>query len=161
MQDSLLTGIEAIQAILAPALGISATALLLLSLQNRYSLVINRIRLLNEERRKYLHMVAGNIELGYDENLRHINVMNQIPKMLSRCREVRNAILFIQFSILLFVATSVFIALNLFVTSSVIKYLPLVSFVTALLFVLIGVAFSARDVWNSHRVTEIDVKADE
>jgi len=161
MQDTLISGIEAIQAILAPALGISATALLLLSLQNRYSLVISRIRLLNEERRKYLHMLAGNIELGYDENLRHINVMNQIPKMLSRCREVRNAILFLQFSILLFVGASVFIALNLFVTSAVIRYLPLLSFILALLFVLAGVAFSARDVWSSYRVAEIDVKADE
>jgi hypothetical protein len=48
MQHAPATAIEAIQAILAPALGISAVGLLLLGLYNRYSNIINRIRSLNE-----------------------------------------------------------------------------------------------------------------
>ena len=161
MEETLTGGIQAIQAILAPALGISATALLLLSLQNRYSLIINRIRLLNEERREFSLKLVEKNELGYNENIRHISVLNQIQKMLERCREVRNAIILIQISILLFVATSVFIALSLFVHSTLLGYLPLLSFVTGMIFVLAGVTFSARDVLNSYKVTEIEVKADE
>jgi uncharacterized membrane protein YdcZ (DUF606 family) len=161
MEENLITGIQAIEAILAPALGISATALLLLSLQNRYSLIINRIRLLNEERRRYSHKLVEKSSLDYDENVRHISVLNQIQKMLERCRDVRNAILFIQGSILLFVLTSVFIALNLFISTSWINYLPLLTFVTGMVMVLGGILFSARDVLNSYRITEIEVKADE
>ena len=161
MEDTLITGVEAIQAILAPALGISATALLLLSLQNRYSLIINRIRLLNEERRRYSLKLVEKSELGYNENIRYISVMNQIQKMLARCRDVRNSILFIQGSILLFVLTSVFIAVNLFVSSKFLRHLPLLLFAAGMLLVLAGVLFSARDVLNSYRITEIEVKADE
>ena len=161
MQDHLITGIQAIEAILAPALGISATALLLLSLQNRYSLIINRIRLLNEERRRYSHKLVEKSSLDYDENVRHISVLNQIQKMLERCRDVRNAILCIQGSILLFVFTSVLIAFNLFVSWSWLPYLPMLVFVSGMVMVLAGVLFSARDVLNSYRITEIEVKADE
>lgn len=161
MEDSLITGIEAIQAILAPALGISATALLLLSLQNRFSLVINRIRLLNQERRRYSLELVEKGELSYSDNMRHISVMNQIQKMLARCRDVRNAILFVQGSILLFVLTSVAIALNLFISSRFLRHLPLVIFAFGMLLVLAGVVFSAKDVINSYRITEIEVKAEE
>lgn len=161
MEDTLITGVEAIQAILAPALGISATALLLLSLQNRYSLVINRIRLLNEERRRYSLKLVEKSELNYNENIRYMSVMNQIQKMLARCRDVRNSILFIQGSILLFVLTSVFIAVNLYVSSKFLRSLPLLIFAAGMLFVLAGVLFSARDVLNSYKITEIEVKADE
>jgi hypothetical protein len=161
MQEPLTSGIQAIQAILAPALGISATALLLLSLQNRYSLVINRIRLLNEERRDLSVKLVEKNELSYSDNIRHISVVNQLQKMLERCREVRNAIILIQISILLFVATSVFIAINLFIKSIFLGYLPLLLFVIGMIFVLAGVTFSSRDVLNSYKVAEIEVKADE
>jgi uncharacterized membrane protein YdcZ (DUF606 family) len=161
MENSLITGIEAIQAILAPALGISATALLLLSLQNRYSLVINRIRLLNEERRRYSLQLIEKNELGYSENTRLISVMNQIQKMLARCRDVRNAILFVQGSILLFVLTSVAIAVNLFISSRFLRHLPLIIFALGMLLVLAGVIFSAKDVINSYRITELEIKAEE
>ena len=48
MPEPTVTAIQAIQAILAPALGISAVGLLLLGLTNRYSNIVNRIRLLND-----------------------------------------------------------------------------------------------------------------
>jgi len=161
MEDSLITGIQAIQAILAPALGISATALLLLGLQNRYSLIINRMRLLNEERRRYSSKLAQKTDLEYSENIRHMSVLSQIHKMMVRCKEVRNAILLIQGSILLFVLTSVFIALNLFISTPLVRSLPLFSFVAGMILVLAGVIFSARDVYSSYRIAEIEVNADD
>ena len=44
--------VEVIQLMLAPGLMISACGLLLLGVNNKYSLVVNRIRLLNDEKRK-------------------------------------------------------------------------------------------------------------
>ena len=46
--------VQIIQLMLAPGLMISACGLLLLGMNNKYSLIVNRIRLLNEERRKEL-----------------------------------------------------------------------------------------------------------
>jgi hypothetical protein len=161
MTDSIITGIEAIQAILAPALGISATALLLLSLQNRFSSVINRIRLLNDERRTYNIRIANKVELDYNEKMRDISVRNQIDRSFSRCRDVRNSILFIQGSILLFVLTSVFISINLFVSSGFLRIFPVIIFVAGMVFVLIGVMYSAKDVFNSYKIANIEVTAEE
>jgi hypothetical protein len=156
--DTIVTGI---QAILAPALGISATALLLLGLQNRYSSIINRIRLLNEEKREYSHRFVEKSDMDYSENMRYLSVLNQIEKLFDRCRDVRNSILYIQGSILLFVLTSVSIALNLFFSDILIRNLPLILFSLGMLLVLAGVIYSAKDVVNSYRITEIEVKADE
>ncbi len=47
--------VQLIQGMLAPGLMISACGLLLLGMNNKYSLVVNRIRLLNEEKRKIFH----------------------------------------------------------------------------------------------------------
>ena len=58
MQEAPVTAIQAIQAILAPALGISAVGLLLLALMNRYSTIVNRIRLLNDEKRRFARHLA-------------------------------------------------------------------------------------------------------
>jgi uncharacterized membrane protein YdcZ (DUF606 family) len=160
MTDTFTTGIQAIQAILAPALGISATALLLLSMQNRYSLIINRIRLLNEERRRYYTKIANNEEPGHYEHMRYSSISSQINKLFQRCKELRNAILFIQGSILLFVITSILIALNIFYTSEFLRALPLILFSAGMIFVLVGIIYSATDVYNSYKVTEIEVKGD-
>ena len=51
--------VQLIQGMLAPGLMISACGLLLLGMNNKYSLVVNRIRLLNEEKRKIFHHGKG------------------------------------------------------------------------------------------------------
>lgn len=161
MNDAILDGIQAIQAILAPALGISATALLLLSMHNRYSLLINRLRLLTEERRRYYAKIARNEEPGAYEQFRFNSIANQIEKLFVRCKELRNSILYIQGSILLFVVTSLLIALNMFYTSKLLRALPLIIFSIGMIFVLIGVLYSATDVINSYKVAKIEVKGEE
>jgi hypothetical protein len=161
MNEPIISGITAIQAILAPALGISATALLMLSIQNRYSLVINRIRLLNEERRRFNIKLTEKAELFYTEQIRFSSVQNQIEKIFHRCKELHNAILFMQFSIMLFVLSSLSIAMNLFVSSDFLRTLPVIFFSVGMIFVLIGIIYSALDVINSFKVAKIEVKGDE
>ena len=161
MTDSIISGIEAIQAILAPALGISATALIMLSLSNRYSLTINRIRLLNEERRRYTLKLTEKSELSYTENIRLTNVISQLDKLLIQCRELRNSVVLMQIAIMLFVLSSLSIAVNLFTSSGFLRNLPVLFFSVGMISVLIGISFSAVDVVKSFKVARLEVKGDE
>jgi Protein of unknown function (DUF2721) len=155
-----LTAIEAIQAILAPALGISAVGLLLLGLYNRYSNIINRIRMLNEERRRYVKLMAEDKELSYTDNIRYMSISNQGEGLLVRSRIVRNAILSLQVAVGLFVLTSVAIAVNIFFESDFMRNLPLVLFVTGMLFLFVGVLWAAVEVHRSYKIVLLEAKAD-
>lgn len=161
MEDTLVTGIQAIQAILAPALGISATALLMLSLTNRYSMIINRVRLLNDERRRFVTKITAKPELEYHEQMRYASVQRQIQKLFERCKDLRNAILFMLAAIISFVLSSITIAVNIFISSSFLRTLPVIIFSLGMLLVLVAVLFSARDIYKAFRVTQIEVNADE
>lgn len=161
MQDPPVTAIQAIQALLAPAVGISAVGLLLLALNNRYSVIINRIRLLNEERRRYLKLLATGKDLEYADNVRFMSISTQTKELLLRSRLVRNAILSMQGAIAFFVLTSVGIGVNLVVTNGFLQVLPLGIFVLGMLLVFVGVLFAAREVHRSFKSVLLEVKAED
>jgi hypothetical protein len=161
MPENPLDPILAIQSMLAPALGISAVGLLLLGLNNRYSIIINRIRLLNEERRKYLRYLQQHDSLEYADNIRFMSVTNQSNELLIRSRLVRNAILSLQSAIALFVLASVTIGVNLFVAAPAMKIIPLWIFVLAMVGVFLGVIYAAREVYRSYRIVLLEAKADD
>ncbi|MBP1657513.1 MAG: hypothetical protein H6Q31_2114 [Bacteroidetes bacterium] len=161
MSENPLDPILAIQSMLAPALGISAVGLLLLGLNNRYSIIINRIRLLNEERRKYLRYLQQHDSLEYADNIRFMSVTNQSNELLIRSRLVRNAILSLQSAIALFVLASVTIGVNLFVAAPAMKIIPLWIFVLAMVGVFLGVIYAAREVYRSYRIVLLEAKADD
>ncbi len=95
---------------LAPGLMISACGLLLLGMNNKYSLVVNRIRLLNEERRRYLS--KHDKEFKYEENVRIESLSTQITSLVLRVRLVRNAVFSYSVAVGIFVLTSLFIGIN-------------------------------------------------
>jgi hypothetical protein len=149
-----------IQAILAPALGISATGLLLLGLTNRYSSMVSRIRLLNEEKRKFMNLIIEKRELLYTENVRFASVTKQIKDLLFRSRLARNAILCIQTAIILFVLTSVIIGINIFFSNNTVETVALMIFLFGMIFVLIGIIFASWEVYNSYKIAVLEVKAE-
>ena len=161
MNDIPLNPLLAIQGMLAPALGISAVGLLLLGLNNRYSILVNRIRLLNEERRKYLRHLQQHDHLEYGDNIRFMSISNQSTELLIRSRLVRNAILSMQTAIALFVLTSVLIGVTLLVSADMMKILPLAGFVCGMLCVLSGILFAGREVHRSYRIVLLEVKGDD
>ncbi len=61
--------VEVTQLKLAPGLMISACGLLLLGMNNKYSIVVNRIRVLNDEKRKLLVRIE-NSETALWDNVR-------------------------------------------------------------------------------------------
>lgn len=160
MPQTPATAIEAIQAILAPALGISAVGLLLLGLYNRYSNIINRIRSLNEERRRFMKLIAEDTELSYTDNVRYMSISNQGKELLVRSRYVRNAILCLQLAVGLFVLTSVAIAINIIVVSDLVRNLPLFLFITGMLSVFFGVLWAALEVHRSYKIVLLEAKVD-
>jgi hypothetical protein len=160
MPNAPATAIEAIQAILAPALGISAVGLLLLGLYNRYSNIINRIRSLNEEHRRYMKLLGEDKDLSYTDNIRHMSIASQLKELLVRSRFVRNAILFLQLAIGLFVLASVAIAANIFLASDLLRKLPLLMFVTGMLSLFLGVVWAALEVYRSYKIVLLETKVD-
>ena len=156
-----MTATEAILSMLAPALAISADALLLLSMQNRYSLIIARIRQLNAEKRRYSLEILEKGELPAPESVRLQSVLEQLDVLLLRGRYVRNTVSLIQLSILLFILTSGAIGLNLLVGGAFLRLLPLLLFVGGMGLVFAAVLFSFSEVRRAYSVIEFEVKSEE
>jgi hypothetical protein len=161
MGQTPLAAIQAIQAILAPALGISAVGLLLLALNSRYSTIVNRIRLLNDEKRRFHKMITENTPLNYSENARYHSIRSQTEGLLMRSRLVRNAILSFQFGVALFVVTSVTIGLSFFMTADAVPTITLILFEGGMICVLVGILYAGLEITRSFRIVLIEVNAEE
>jgi len=161
MQEVPVTAIQAIQAILAPALGISAVGLLLLALMNRYSTIVNRIRLLDDEKRRFTSHLAEKGDLTYTDNARYMSIRKQIDELLVRSGLVRNAILSMQTAVAMFVLSSIAIGLNLVVSSDAFRILPLIVFIIGMTGILVGIVFSGIEVHRSFKIVLLEAKAEE
>jgi len=153
--ETIIEAIQAIQAILAPAVMITGVALLLLTFNARHSSLVNRIRLLDDEERELLRRRP---KLDKIETLRLKSIKNQLDLLLSRLLYVRNGMLCLLLAATFFVLTSFSIGLAYFsasigLTQTMINF----TFVPGMLLVLIGVLFLAIEVHISYRVIEIEV----
>lgn len=151
--------IQVIQLMLAPGLMISACGLLLLGMNNKYSLVVNRIRLLNEERRRVLTRV-GERELTYEENVRLESISLQIDKLTLRVKLVRNAVLSYTIAVALFVITSLLIGIQYFAVLNF-NVLITIIFLLGMLSVLAGVLYAAYETKEGYNIIQLEVKIDE
>ncbi len=156
-----LTVTQAIQAILSPAVMISSSAFFLSGLNARHSTLVNRVRLLNDEKRKLVKELVRHGELEYTENVRFISIKNQLDILVRRVWYIRNAMLCHIIAAMFFVLTSFMIALNIFFKTSFIRETPLYLFIVGLFFVFLGVCFLGLDVLTSYRVILIEVKGEE
>ena len=153
--DNILEAIQAIQAILAPAVMITGIALLLLTLNARHSSLVNRIRLLNDEERELLKK-RGKLSKLDDTRLKSIR--NQIELLLPRLLYIRNGMLCHLLAALFFVLTSFSIGLGYFSVSTFITQTIInVTFVAGMFLVLLGVAFLAVEILVSYRVIVVEV----
>lgn len=156
-----ITVTQAIQAILSPAVMISSSAFFLSGLNARHSTLVNRVRLLNDEKRKLIKELVKSGELEYTENVRFLSIKNQLDILVRRVWYIRNAMLCHIIAAIFFVLTSFTIGLNIFFGTSFIRELPLYLFIAGLFFVFSGVCFLGIDVLTSYRVVLIEVKGEE
>src|SRR5690606_28287642 len=152
--------VEIIQLMLAPGIMISACGLLLLGMNNKYSLVVNRIRLLNEERRKTVHKTDSN-EFKYHENVRLESISLQISKLVYRVGLVRNAVLCYTVAVALFVLTFLSIRIGFLFDITKLSSLITFEFMLGMVSVLCGVIFAAYETYKGYEIVNFEVKIDE
>lgn len=142
---------QAINGILAPAIMISASALIMLALQGKYSQLIDRLRLLNDERRTMKQAPQSSQQ-------RFENVVEQIEAILLRARLVRNSIMSLYLAITLFVISSIVIGVRLTLGIKVPIQPSLIVFMIGMLFVLSGVLYALRDIGSAYKVAQLEVR---
>jgi hypothetical protein len=145
--------VQLIQGMLAPGLMISACGLLLLGMNNKYSLVVNRIRLLNEEKRKIFHQL--NID-EIDSN-RLSNIELQISHLIGRISLVRNAVFSYSLAVALFIVSSVLIGLTIKKNTPGFDWLIVAFFYAGMFAVFVGIVFAAIEVWKGYRIVKIEI----
>lgn len=156
--------VDVIQLMLAPGIMISACGLLLLGINNKYSLVVNRIRLLTEERRRLFSKV-GDRDLTYEETMRLESISIQLKRSTERVKIVRDAVLSYTTAVALFVLTSLFIGLQYIVGedkfSTGFTYTITILFLLGMISVLVGVIFAGNEIRKGFEIIQYEVKIDE
>jgi hypothetical protein len=145
--------VHLIQGMLAPGLMISACGLLLLGMNNKYSLVVNRIRLLNEEKRKIFHQV----KIEEIDRSRLSNIELQISHLISRISLVRNAVFGYSLAVALFIVSSVLIGVTINKNSPGFDWLIVAFFYAGMFAVFVGIVFAAIEVWKGYRIVKIEI----
>jgi hypothetical protein len=152
--------VQIIQLMLAPGLMISACGLLLLGMNNKYSLVVNRVRLLNEERRRFLIKNKGK-ESGYEENIRLESISQQLTALLIRVKLVRNAVLSYTLAVAFFVLNSLSIGLQFASARIELTELIITLFLLGMISVLIGIIYAGYETKKGFDIIHLEVKIDE
>ena len=145
--------VSLIQAMLAPGIMISACGLLLLGMNNKYSLIVNRIRLLKEEKRKLFDKEGVNDS----ESNRLSNIELQISHLIHRISMVRNAVFSYSLAVALFIVSSVLIGLTINSKASAYDWLIMSFFYAGMFAVFIGIIFAAIEVWKGYRIVKIEI----
>ena len=159
-KDLTLNALQIIQLMVAPAVMISACGLLLLGMNNRYSLVVNRIRLLNEEKRHIMNKI-GEHQSSTDDNIRLESIATQLYALVFRVKLVRNAVLSYTSAVALFVVTSLLFGISSFLALGKLNYIILLSFLFGMISVLVGVFFAGLEIKKGYDIISYEVKAHE
>ena len=135
--------INLIQAMLAPGIMISACGLLILGMNNKYSLVVNRIRLLDDEKRKMKAIISERNYTNIEHSRTHsINI--QLLKFNFRLKLVRNAVVSYSLAVAMFIIASLFIGLKMAFENQKLEVIVVLFFLTGMLLVLAGVLFAQK-----------------
>ena len=160
MDQLTLNALQIIQLMVAPAVMISACGLLLLGINNKYSLVVNRIRILNEEKRN-LTTKMGESQPSTETNIRLESTAVQITALVYRARLVRNSVLSYTAAVALFILTSLFLGVSSFLSIGKLNYFIISAFLLGMLFVLVGVFFAGFETKKGYDIISYEVKAHE
>ena len=158
--DQSLDASRVIQLMLSPAVMISACGLFLLGANNKYSSVLNRIRLINDEKRR-LVIKAADREFTPEENLRLESTARQLKELSLRARLVRDSVLSYTTAAALFVVSSVLIGAALFQGVEGLHYLSTAVFLLGMLMVFVGVVFGVLESRKGFDIVQLEINAEE
>jgi hypothetical protein len=152
-----MTVVEIIQSMLSPGIMISACALLLLGMNNKYSLVVNRIRALDEENRKLKLLESeGKISNNQEHRLKSIAV--QTDKLAYRIILIRNAVLFYSIGVAFFIISCLTIGLSFVLKDINIDLLVIVMFLLGMMAVLSGIILAYREAIKGYEIIKIEIQ---
>jgi len=137
---------------------ITGVALLLLTFNARHSALVNRIRLLDDEKRELSKKLPPSKRHEFISEVRLKSIKNQLNLLLPRLAYVRNGMLCHLFAVLFFVVTSFLIGLEHFSTSTSLTQTAInLTFTLGMILVLLGVAFLALEISVSYKVIVVEV----
>lgn len=150
------TSVDLIQAMLAPGIMISACGLLLLGTNNKYSLVVNRIRVLEEEKRRMVSQKRTQT-LNEEQSKRLNSIQMQVERFAFRVKLVRNTVFFYTLGVAFFILASLSIGGDFFLKDLELQSLSVTLFLMGMVSVLIGVSHAAREVWKGYEIVKIEI----
>lgn len=148
-----VNAVEFIQAMLAPGIMISACGLLILGMNNKYSLIINRVRLLDDELRRLAYPEK---ELPTHQKERMQNVSEQLALFHRRVFFVRNTVILYSVAVAFFILTSVLIGVEIG-TGIGLQSVLMVVFLLGMLSVLAGIVFAVMEVVRGYRIVSLEL----
>lgn len=160
LENLKFNAVQIIQLMLAPAVMINACGLLLLGINNKFSNVVNRIRLLNDEKRK-LTIKVGDKTPETEEIVRLESISKQITSLVIRGNLVKNSVLSFIVAIALFVFTSLLIGVLSLLTIAQMNFLIIVSFLLGMIAVFTGTVFMGLEAKRGYEIILFEVKAHE
>ncbi|MBI5217676.1 MAG: DUF2721 domain-containing protein [Bacteroidia bacterium] len=152
-----LSTVNIIQAMLAPGIMISACGLLLLGVNSKYSLVISRIRLLDEEKRK-LTALSKKQAITPDEEARLKSITHQIPKLVHRFDLIRNIVISYAVAVSFFIVASFAIGIHLICDARFSTYIAIALFLAGMVSVLVGIFHAAMEAIRGHEILIIEIE---
>ena len=145
-----------IQAMLAPGIMISACGLLLLGMNNKYSLVVSRIRALADEKRKLITPPKhGNLNQVEENRLQKINT--EIELFAFRVVLVKKAVTSYYIAVAFFIFASLLIGLNFISDMKITYIIALFSFLSGMISVVIGVYYAAKEIKKGLEIVKIEM----
>jgi polyferredoxin len=148
-----------IQAIIAPVVMVTASAILVGGCLQRYSEISSRMRALTSERLDLLRGVDA--EPARADALtaeRFHQIDRQLPELLRRHNRVRHAVVALYLSVLVFVVSMFVIALaRLAPASKLVVDVALLVFLAGTAVMLVGVVLTAMEVRISHLTVQYEV----
>ena len=167
LADQSIDASRIIQLMISPAVMISACGLLLLGANNKYSSVVNRIRLINDEKRRLILKTADR-SFTPEESLRLESTARQLNDLSIRAKLVRNSVLSYTTAAAFFVITSLLIRIALFLEDPAtgkgpveIHYISTAAFLIGMIMVFVGVVFGVLESKKGYEIVQLEINAEQ
>ena len=141
---------------LAPGIMISACGLLILGMNNKYSIVVNRIRLLDDEKRRMKSVLSERNLTNFEIGRKH-SISIQLIKLNFRLKLVRNAVVSYSLAVAMFLIASLFIGLKLAFKTQQLEIIVITFFLLGMILVLTGVLYAAIEVIKGYQIVQIEL----
>ncbi len=149
--------VSIIQAMLAPGIMISACGLLLLGMNNKYSIVVGRIRALNDEKRKLISPAKlENLNPYKEKRLDNINMQTDL--FANRVVLIKKAVTSYYIAVGFYILASLLIGVNFLSDQPIIPISALIAFLAGMISVVFGVYYAALEIKNGLEIVKVEIE---